>query len=56
MTEKQADSTILTDVYGRDAPDAAKFGKGATTLAEINQATDARRQLRPGAYRDMTPK
>lgn len=37
-----------TDVYGRNAPDAAKFGVGATTRAEIEKATNARRDLRPG--------
>jgi hypothetical protein len=29
----------------RDAPDAAKFGVGATTLADIERATEARREL-----------
>jgi hypothetical protein len=41
-TEK---SEILVNVYGTDAPDAAKFGVGATTLAEIERATEARREL-----------
>jgi hypothetical protein len=36
---------VLVNVYGRNAPDAAKFGVGATTLAQIKQATDARRAL-----------
>jgi hypothetical protein len=36
---------IRVDVYGTDAPDAAKFGKGATTLAEVKQATQARVDL-----------
>jgi hypothetical protein len=37
------DNEILTSVYGKDAPAAAKFGKGATNLAQINEATEARR-------------
>jgi hypothetical protein len=38
-------STVLVDTYGAGAPVAAKFGRGATSLAEIQQATDARRDL-----------
>jgi hypothetical protein len=45
MTEKQ---TIHVNVYGTIAPRAAEFGKGARDLAEIKQATDARRAQRPG--------
>jgi hypothetical protein len=41
---------ILTNVYGKDAPAAAKAGVGARTLDEIKQATDARRDQRPGDY------
>jgi hypothetical protein len=36
---------ILVSVYGTNAPDAAKFGVGATTLADIERATEARREL-----------
>jgi hypothetical protein len=36
---------ILVNTYGRNAPDAAKFGVGATALEQIKQATDARRAL-----------
>ena len=36
---------ILVSVYGTDAPAAAKFGEGATTFAEVQQATEARREL-----------
>jgi hypothetical protein len=36
---------ILISVYGRNAPEAAKFGVGATTLAEIERAAEARREL-----------
>lgn len=39
---------ILVDVYGNRAPDAAKFGVGASDRAAIEQATDARRNARPG--------
>lgn len=36
-------NNILVDVYGRDAPDAAKFGVGAKTITDVEKATDARR-------------
>jgi hypothetical protein len=36
---------ILVSVYGSNPPDAAKFGVGATTLADIERATEARREL-----------
>jgi hypothetical protein len=36
---------ILVSVYGSNAPDAAKFGVGTTTLADIERATEARREL-----------
>jgi hypothetical protein len=41
---------INVNVYGKDAPAAAKAGVGARTLAEIREATDARRNQRPGDY------
>jgi hypothetical protein len=41
---------ILVNVYGRNAPDAAKFGRGATTIQQIQEATDARRAQKPGDY------
>ncbi len=51
MTNKQ--TPINVDVYGNKAPPAAAdFLKGARTLAEIKQATDARRNNRPGDYRN----
>jgi hypothetical protein len=34
----------LVDVYGKNAPDAAKFGVGAKTLSEVQKATDARQR------------
>jgi hypothetical protein len=40
MTDK---TEILTSKYGATAPKAAKFGVGAATLEEINQATEAAR-------------
>jgi hypothetical protein len=43
MSNKPNDNPILTSVYGRNAPDAAKFGKGATNLAQIKEAAEARR-------------
>ena len=39
------EATIRIDNYGRNAPKAAKFGVGASTLAEINDATAKRREL-----------
>jgi hypothetical protein len=36
---------ILINTYGRNAPDAAEFGVGATTLADIERATEARLEL-----------
>ncbi len=43
---------ILTDVYGSRPPKAAESfgGNGVTTLAEIQEATDARRNAKPGEY------
>jgi|HubBroStandDraft_2_1064218.scaffolds.fasta_scaffold2088196_1 hypothetical protein len=46
MTEKP--NNIHVSVYGTTPPRAAEFGKGARDLAEIKQATDARRAQRPG--------
>jgi hypothetical protein len=45
MSNDTENEKILVSVYGTDAPDAAKFGVGATTLAEIEHATEARREL-----------
>jgi hypothetical protein len=45
MTDKPS---IHVNVYGTTPPRAAEFGKGARDLAEIEQATDARRVQRPG--------
>ena len=42
-TEEQPD--ILVSVYGKNPPRAAEFGKGASTLSEIEQATAAQRKL-----------
>jgi len=36
---------ILVSVYGTNAPAAARFGVGAITLAEVQKAIDARREL-----------
>lgn len=44
---------ILHDVYGKDAPNAAKAGVGARSLDEIKQATNARREL---SRQQSTPK
>jgi len=51
MTNKES-NPILTSVYGKDAPDAAKFGKGARSIEQIKQATDAQRKL----SRDPAPR
>jgi hypothetical protein len=42
-TEKPVE--ILISTYGRNAPAAATFGVGATTLAEVQKAIGARREL-----------
>ena len=42
MSEPTKTEEIRVDVYGKPAPDAAKFGVGATTLAEIEQANKGR--------------
>jgi len=39
------EATIRIDNYGRNAPKAAKFGVGATDIAQVNEACDVRRQL-----------
>ncbi len=44
---------VLVNVYGKNAPAAARFGVGAKSLAEIKQATDARRAL---SREQSTPK
>jgi hypothetical protein len=43
-TEEQPD--ILVSVYGKNPPRAAEFGKGASTVSEIEQATAARREAK----------
>jgi hypothetical protein len=43
MSGETDTNPILVNTYGTKAPDAAKFGVGATTLTEIQKATDARR-------------
>jgi hypothetical protein len=41
----------LVSVYGRNPPDAAKFGKGAQTIEQIRDAIEKRRDLTtPGVY------
>jgi len=44
---------VLVDNYGRNAPDAARFGVGARSLEDIQKATDARREL---SREQSTPK
>jgi hypothetical protein len=46
MSDNQAD--VFVDVYGKKAPKAADFRRGATTREEVEKATDARRNQRPG--------
>ncbi len=36
---------VLVDNYGAKAPAASRFGIGASNLAQINEATAARRAL-----------
>ena len=46
MSEKIHPERIRVDTYGTDnPPDAAKFGVGAGSLADIQKATEARREL-----------
>ena len=52
MTKQTTIPKVNVDTYGRNGPDAAKFGKGARTLSEVNQATDMRRNQRPCDYRN----
>ena len=56
MIEK-SEPAILTDVFGADdVPAASRFNKGARTIEEVREATDARRNATPGKYRDTGPK
>jgi hypothetical protein len=41
---------IQGNVYGRNAPRAAEFGRGAQTVADIKEAIDRQHRQRPGAY------
>jgi len=52
MSDKNAKPEILTNVYGNRPPKAAESfgGRGAHTIDEIKQATEARRAIPPGAY------
>jgi hypothetical protein len=47
---------ILTNVYGSNPPKAAQAGVGATTISEIREAVDARRNQRPGDYNNSRDK
>ena len=50
-TYKPSKPDMQVDTYGvRNVPEAAKFGVGAQTLAEIKDAADARMAQRPGDY------
>jgi hypothetical protein len=50
MTTSDKKPDILVSTYGRNAPPAAKFGVGAKNSAEIREATEARRNAKPGQY------
>jgi hypothetical protein len=41
---------ILTDVYGNRPPKAAELGKGVSDIAGVQEATDARREVKHGVY------
>jgi hypothetical protein len=45
MSKAEGQPDIPVSVYGKNPPRAAEFGKGASTLSEIEQATDARCKL-----------
>jgi hypothetical protein len=51
---KSAERGVLPDrlvgEYGNKPPKAAEFGVGATNLAQVKDATDARRAVVPGTY------
>jgi hypothetical protein len=48
MTNNEKKSDIIIDTYGKQAPDAAKFGKGVYDQRGAQEAQDARRALKPG--------
>jgi hypothetical protein len=49
-TDKQTQNDALVNVYGKDAPAAAKFGVGVRTREAVKEACDARREVKPGVY------
>jgi hypothetical protein len=48
MSNQNEKPVIHVDVYGKNAPDAAKFSVGTSTREGAQQAQDARRNQRPG--------
>jgi hypothetical protein len=52
MSEKEVytHQKPLISVYGKDAPRAAEFNKGARNIEEVREATEARRNQKPGVY------
>jgi hypothetical protein len=52
MSEKEVyeHQKPLVSVYGKNPPKAAEFNKGARTIEEVREATEARRNLKPGVY------
>jgi hypothetical protein len=46
---------ILVDVYGKTPPKAAVFGQGISDRAGSEQATQARRDHKPGLYNGGRP-
>jgi len=48
MSNQTEKPDVLVSTYGKNAPDAAKFGVGAITRREIEEAAQARRDQRPG--------
>jgi hypothetical protein len=52
MANSNEKPDVKVNVYGSNAPAAAKFGVGATTRQEIEEPTQARRDQRPGDYND----
>ena len=41
---------INVDAYGKNAPEAAKFGRGTSTREGVEQAQNGRRNATPGEY------
>jgi hypothetical protein len=41
---------VLVSTYGNRPPRAAEYGKGVSDIAGVEEATNARRNVKPGVY------